>query len=123
MGIPSRVCGGWQVGDGFRMNHLWTEIYLSPYGWVPVDVEEARCQINSGGYRAEERAEIKKYFFGVFDHFHLCFHNHINLPLAPFKNSRRSFQYAFHLAEKEYDGENITFDKSYFEIEYKSEKL
>jgi transglutaminase-like putative cysteine protease len=36
-GIPARWQTGWNTFPGFKDIHDWTEIYLAPYGWVPVD--------------------------------------------------------------------------------------
>jgi hypothetical protein len=116
LGIPAKVSGGWQMGEGFRLNHLWTQLYLPPYGWVPVDVEEARCQMVSSGYEEKDKPEIRKFYFGFFDRHHICIHDSINLPLEPPRYTGRSFDYAFHLPEKEYRGQNLGFDTSSFDL-------
>ncbi|MEP6664182.1 MAG: transglutaminase domain-containing protein, partial [Verrucomicrobiota bacterium] len=36
-GIPARWQTGWHLVPGHVTIHDWTEIYLAPYGWVPVD--------------------------------------------------------------------------------------
>ncbi len=36
-GIPARWQTGWDLWPGAKDIHDWTEIYLEPYGWVPVD--------------------------------------------------------------------------------------
>ena len=36
-GIPARWQTGWDIFPGAKDIHDWTEIYLAPYGWVPVD--------------------------------------------------------------------------------------
>lgn len=121
LGIPAKVSGGWQMGEGFRLNHLWTQIYLPPYGWVPVDVEEARCQMVSSGYEEKDKPEIRKFYFGFFDRHHICIHDSINLSLDPPKYSERSFDYAFHLPEKEYRGGNLDFTNSTFDLSLHTE--
>ncbi|MCL5773676.1 MAG: transglutaminase-like domain-containing protein [Firmicutes bacterium] len=117
LGIPARVSGGWHLGPGFRLNHLWTEIYIPPYGWVPVDSSEALHQIGGGDFDEKDWPKLLKLFFGVFNRYHVCIHNNINLPLIPPKTSERSFDYAFHMAEKEYEDVNLPFRDSLFEVE------
>ena len=36
-GIPARWQSGWFTFPGGKTIHDWTEIYLEPWGWVPVD--------------------------------------------------------------------------------------
>ena len=36
-GIPARWQSGWNTFPGDKSNHDWSEIYLAPYGWMPVD--------------------------------------------------------------------------------------
>ena len=36
-GIPARWQSGWNTFPGLKDIHDWSEIYLAPYGWVPVD--------------------------------------------------------------------------------------
>ena len=36
-GIPARWQSGWNTFPGDKAIHDWSEIYLAPYGWVPVD--------------------------------------------------------------------------------------
>ncbi len=36
-GIPARWQTGWHTFPGGKDIHDWTEMYLAPYGWVPVD--------------------------------------------------------------------------------------
>ncbi|MCL5035480.1 MAG: hypothetical protein M1269_00040 [Chloroflexi bacterium] len=60
-GIPARFVNGIHINPGegkVPLTHAWTEIYLEPYGWVPVDVTLGRFPSNrlvgfgeqSGGY-------------------------------------------------------------------------
>jgi len=41
-GIPARWQSGWNTFPGDKSNHDWSEIYLAPYGWVPVDPADVR---------------------------------------------------------------------------------
>ena len=36
-GVPARWQSGWNLFPNDTSNHDWAEIYLAPYGWVPVD--------------------------------------------------------------------------------------
>ena len=36
-GVPARWQSGWHIFPGGKDIHDWAEIYLAPYGWVPVD--------------------------------------------------------------------------------------
>jgi len=43
LGVPARsVTANWYVGSG----HAWAEIYISPYGWIPVDTSVAQLAQN-----------------------------------------------------------------------------
>jgi len=53
LGIPARtVVANWYQGAG----HVWSELYLPPYGWVPVDTSGAQLVQNGlKGQIAEEK--------------------------------------------------------------------
>ncbi|GAB4323146.1 MAG: hypothetical protein Kow0059_18400 [Candidatus Sumerlaeia bacterium] len=38
--IPARQQSGFRIGDDSIGYHVWAEIYLPPYGWIPVDATE-----------------------------------------------------------------------------------
>jgi len=83
VGIPARSTGGWQLVPGLEGTHFWAEIYLPPYGWVPVDTtmaETADWEIN---LNQKEREEYKAYFFTHLDPYRMVFQKDIDVPLSP----------------------------------------
>jgi len=57
LGVPARgVAANWFQGGG----HMWAEIFLPPYGWVPVDTSVA--QLVKNGSKGQESPEQVKNF-------------------------------------------------------------
>jgi hypothetical protein len=64
-GIPARWQSGWSIFPSAQTIHDWCEIYLLPWGWVPVDPY-------MGGYAMryatrltpEQRRELRDFYFG-----------------------------------------------------------
>ena len=51
-GIPTRWQSGWVYSDGEYDNmHDWAQIYLPPYGWVPMDVTFGRLAVRRSADR------------------------------------------------------------------------
>jgi transglutaminase-like putative cysteine protease len=101
-GIPSRWESGW-VAQPFQDMHDWCEIYLAPYGWVPVDV----CYglVNS-------QVDREKWFYlGGVDDLRMAVNTDFAQPLYPAKTHFRSEIVDFQRGEVEWRGGNLYFDQ------------
>jgi transglutaminase-like putative cysteine protease len=110
--IPARWQSGWNIFPGSRSNHDWCEVYLAPYGWVPVDPWAGMYALHDCGVLApEERTELHDFYFGGLDYYRMAANSDHNLELDPPKLSPRSDNVDFQRAELEWSGHNIYFDK------------
>lgn len=101
-GIPARWESGWVTGRMKDM-HDWCEIYLAPYGWVPVDVTYGLTD------SADERA--RWFYFGGIDADRLVLNTDYNQPLYPAKLFFRSEMVDFQRGEVEWRGGNLYFNQ------------
>jgi transglutaminase-like putative cysteine protease len=59
-GIPARWQSGWMIYPPLKNLHDWSEIYLEPYGWIPVDVNFAQMiEQDFESLSRDEREELK----------------------------------------------------------------
>lgn len=112
-GIPARWSTGWQLwhprGAGM---HDWAEIYVEPYGWIPVDVDmavNARTLVDDD-LTTEQADELANWFFGNMDNMRLTVNRDFAEPLYPEKTDFRSETVDFQRGEAEADGKNLYFD-------------
>jgi transglutaminase-like putative cysteine protease len=110
-GIPARWQSGWNTFPGAKDIHDWTEIYLAPYGWVPVDpwagVFATRyCTALTDA----ERHELRDFYFGGLDFFRMSANSDHSMTLDPPKKTMRSDNVDFQRGELEWEGGNIYFD-------------
>ncbi|MDZ7372791.1 MAG: transglutaminase domain-containing protein [candidate division KSB1 bacterium] len=117
-GIPARWQSGWTIRPGHKSMHDWCEIYIEPYGWIPVDPDRgAWAQRYIETLSPEEKRTIVDFFFGNLDPYHMAANCDHQAPLYPPKTSFRSDDVDFQRAEVECDGENVYFDKFDYELE------
>jgi transglutaminase-like putative cysteine protease len=122
-GIPARWETGWDTFPGFKDIHDWTEIYLAPYGWVPVDPW-------AGNYAARyctalsnaERRELHNFYFGGLDYYRMAANSDHSIELNPPKKTMRSDNVDFQRGELEWDGGNIYFDDYKYKLEVRELK-
>lgn len=109
--IPARWQSGWDIFPGKEDIHDWSEIYLAPYGWIPVDP----CMgLLSEQYMTTlsrpERLELHNFYFGGLDEYRMAANaNHSQL-LTPPKNSFRSDNVDFQRGELESYNQDIYFN-------------
>ncbi len=111
-GIPARWQSGWFTFPGGKTIHDWAEIYLEPWGWVPVDPYMgvfATQYLRS--LSAGERREIRDFYFGGLDQYRIAANSDHSQTLRPPKRSMRSDNVDFQRGELETDDSNIYFDK------------
>ncbi|MCK5573076.1 MAG: transglutaminase domain-containing protein [Bacteroidetes bacterium] len=111
-GVPTRWQSGWWTFPGSKTIHDWTEIFLEPYGWVPVDPNLGLEAIRYHGLLSwEERMRIRDFYFGGIDQYRIAANADHSQPLSPPKKSMRSDNVDFQRGELEYGETNIYFDQ------------
>ncbi len=119
-GIPARWQTGWHLVPGHETIHDWTEIYLAPYGWVPVDPWAGIFAMRyCTSLKPDERSELRDFYFGGLDQWRMIANSDHNAQLQPPKNSFRSDDVDFQRGELEFGRTNIYFDKYDYKIEAK----
>lgn len=116
-GIPARWQTGWNTFPGGKDIHDWTEIYLSPYGWVPVDpwagiFATRYCTALS----LAERQELSDFYFGGLDFYRMAANSDHSQPLDPPKSGLRSDDVDFQRGELESGNGNIYFDHYTYDL-------
>jgi len=111
-GIPAR----WQSGWTFTRHddndiHDWAEIYLAPYGWVPVDVTYGRL--------ASDDPALKWFYLGGLDNYRIAFNDDFSRDFVPAKQHFRSDTVDSQRGEVEWDGGNIYYDKWDYHFDWK----
>ncbi|HEX5952920.1 MAG TPA: transglutaminase domain-containing protein [Rhodanobacteraceae bacterium] len=111
-GIPARWQSGWTFTDGKYDNiHDWAEIYLAPYGWVPVDVTYGRL--------ASDDPALKWFYLGGLDNYRIAFNDDFSRNFVPAKQHFRSDTVDSQRGEVEWDGGNLYYDKWDYHFDWK----
>jgi len=113
-GIPTRWQSGWVYSDGTYDNmHDWAQIYLAPYGWVPMDVTFGK--LKSGD------PQIDDFYLGGLDAYRLAFNDDFSQAFVPAKQHFRSDTVDSQRGEVEWRGGNLYFDQ--WDYEFKAQVL
>ena len=119
-GIPARWQSGWDTFPGAEDLHDWTEIYLAPYGWVPVD---PFMSIFATRYADKltpaQRAELRDFYFGGRDQWRMAANADHAQELSPAKLGFRSDNVDFQRGELESGGTNIYFNHYHYALDVK----
>jgi transglutaminase-like putative cysteine protease len=83
VGIPARATGGYQLFPGMEGPHIWAELYLPNYGWVPVDTSVAQISKYLPELTDAERKAFKDYFFGSMDPYRWVIQKDMDYPFSP----------------------------------------
>lgn len=112
-GIPARWQSGWYTFPGSKNIHDWSEIYLEPYGWIPVDPEFGNAVVRYGrvALTPDEQRELHEFYFGGLDQYRMAANCDHNQALQPPKKTWRSDDVDFQRGELEYGNKNIYLDK------------
>ncbi len=111
-GIPARWQSGWYTFPGGKTIHDWTEIYLEPYGWIPVDPYMGIFAMQYlSSLDEQKKLEVRDFFFGGLDQYRMAANSDHSQTLSPPKKTLRSDTVDFQRGELEADGSNIYFDK------------
>jgi transglutaminase-like putative cysteine protease len=119
-GIPARWQSGWNTFPGAKSIHDWLEIYLAPYGWVPVDPYMGIYAMRyATTLKPEQRRELRDFYFGGLDQYRMIANSDHNQPLDPPKQSMRSDDVDFQRGELEAGGHNLYFDQYSYDLKVK----
>ncbi len=118
-GIPARWQSGWNMFPGAKTIHDWSEIYVAPYGWMPVDPYMGIYAMRyANTLNPEQRREIRDFYFGGLDQYRMAANSDHSQTLTPPKQSMRSDDVDFQRGELEWSGHNIYFDQYSWELKY-----
>jgi transglutaminase-like putative cysteine protease len=113
-GIPTRWQSGWIYSDGNYDNmHDWAQIYLAPYGWMPMDVTFGR--LKSGD------PQIDGFYLGGLDAYRIAFNDDYGQQFVPAKQHFRSDTVDSQRGEVEWRGGNLYYDQ--WDYEFKAQVL
>jgi transglutaminase-like putative cysteine protease len=119
-GIPARWQSGWNLFPGAKTIHDWCEIYLEPYGWVPVDPYKGIWAMRyATTLTPEQKREARDFYFGGLDYYRMAANSDHNQDLMPPKNSFRSDDVDFQRGELEWRTNNIYFDQYNYDLQIK----
>ena len=101
--VPARWESGCRVGPNINSIHDWAQIYVAPYGWIPVDLTDG------GGARRNLDTLKREYSFGNIDPYRMTACNDFQLGFDPPKRFMRCDPYDNQLGEAEYNDYGLGF--------------
>ena len=101
--VPAKWESGLRVGPDINSIHDWAQIYVAPYGWIPVDLTDG------GGARRNLDTLKREYSFGNIDPFRMAACNDFQLGFDPPKKFMRCDPYDNQLGEAEYNDYGLGF--------------
>ena len=101
--VPARWESGCRVGPNINSIHDWAQIYVAPYGWIPVDLTDG------GGARRNLDPLKREYSFGNIDPYRMTTCNDFQLGFDPPKRFMRCDPYDNQLGEAEYNDYGLGF--------------
>jgi transglutaminase-like putative cysteine protease len=118
-GIPARWQSGWVIYPEWENLHDWTEIYIAPYGWVPVDPDFGMEFQQTYEFLTDaELKQLQDFYFGGLDAHRLVANRDHGYPHFPEKKDFRSDNVDFQRGELETaSGRNIYFDQFGYNLE------
>ena len=119
-GIPARWQSGWNTFPGAKSIHDWSEIYIAPYGWIPVDPYMGIYAMRyATTLKPQQQREIRDFYFGGLDQYRMAANSGHNQILSPPKQSMRSDNVDFQRGELEWGSHNIYLDEFSYELSVK----
>jgi transglutaminase-like putative cysteine protease len=111
-GVPARWQSGWTIFPGSKSNHDWSEIYLAPYGWIPVDPYMGLwAMLYADTLTPDQKCEVRDFYFGGLDQYRMSANSDHSQALRPPKHTMRSDDVDFQRGELECGDKNIYLDK------------
>ncbi|HWU78423.1 MAG TPA: transglutaminase domain-containing protein [Rhodanobacter sp.] len=109
-GIPARWQSGAIFADGgYTDIHDWGQVYLAPYGWVPIDVTFG--QLHPGAQAQRDDAALQWFYLGGLDAYRVAFNSDYAQPLVPAKQHFRSDTVDNQRGEVEWHGGNLYYNQ------------
>jgi transglutaminase-like putative cysteine protease len=123
-GVPARWQTGWNTFSGDKSNHDWAEIYLAPYGWMPVDPYMGLWTVHyANTLTPDQKRELRDFYFGGLDQYRMIANSDHSQALRPAKRTMRSDDVDFQRGELEYGDQNLYFDKFSYSLTMKEVPL
>ena len=123
LGVPARWQSGWFIMPGGKTIHDWAEIFVEPYGWIPV---EPYLGIYTSRYAAglfdSQKQELVDFYFGNLDPYRYIANSDHGQVLFPLKRHFRSDNVDFQRGEVEWRGGNLYFDQFTYRLDVEEEK-
>jgi transglutaminase-like putative cysteine protease len=117
-GIPARWQSGWNTFPEAKSIHDWSEIYLEPWGWVPVDPYMGIYATQyAGSLTPQQREELRSFYFGGLDQYRIAANSDHCQQLTPPKKFFRSDTVDFQRGELETEKANLYFDQFSYHLE------
>ncbi|MBI4579315.1 MAG: transglutaminase domain-containing protein [Planctomycetes bacterium] len=114
-GIPARWQSGWESKPDEWNMHDWAEMYIEPWGWLPVDP--------SYGVQKSDDPEVREFYLGHQDAYRMIVNLDYGWPLTPPKPSLRSEPADFQRGEVELDGRNLYFDDWTYDMTFECQPV
>lgn len=109
-GIPARWQSGAIFADhGYNDIHDWGQLYLAPYGWVPMDVTFGR--LHPGAQAKPGDDALEWFYLGGLDAWRVAFNSDYGQRLVPAKHAFRSDNVDSQRGEVEWSGGNLYYDQ------------
>jgi hypothetical protein len=109
-GIPARWQSGMMFSDTDYWNlHDWGQVYIAPYGWMPMDVTFGRL--------AGDPA-VEWFYLGGLDRYRVAFNDAWGVDFVPRKSHFRSDNVDSQRGEAEWRGGNLYFDQFDYDFEW-----
>lgn len=112
-GIPARWQSGMVFSDdgsGYDNLHDWGQVYLAPYGWLPMDV--------TTGALASDTPALRDFYLGGLDGYRIAFNDDFGQPFVPAKQHYRSETVDSQRGEAEWAGGNLYFDQWNYDFQW-----
>jgi len=123
-GIPARWQSGFTTYKSRQFIHDWAEIYIDPYGWIPVDTYMGVYFTSvSDALDSKKSKEIRDFYFGNMDYFRMVANIGHCQQLKPWKKYLRADTVDFQRGEIESDSRNFYFDEWKYKIKVNSMPL
>lgn len=112
-GIPARWQSGMMFSPGTYWNlHDWGQLYIAPYGWMPMDVTFGRLDAGD--------PTVAGFYLGGLDGYRIAFNDDYGRPLVPAKAHFRSETVDLQRGEVEWSGGNLYFDQWDYDFEFEA---
>ncbi|MGV8930631.1 MAG: transglutaminase-like domain-containing protein [Luteimonas sp.] len=113
-GIPARWQSGMVFSDsGYSNIHDWGQVYLAPYGWVPMDVTTGVLKTGK-----DDDPALQWFYLGGLDNWRIAFNDDFSQPFEPAKQHVRSDNVDSQRGEVEWNGGNLYFNQWDYDFEW-----